>query len=52
MLADDDDEAAPAGPSKTQTYQQPAWMRNLLERCKEWLAQLPAVSSLPFLARL
>ncbi|THH01513.1 hypothetical protein EW026_g1200 [Hermanssonia centrifuga] len=42
MLADDDDEAAPAGPSKTQTYQQPAWMRNLLERCKEWLAQLPA----------
>ena len=43
MLADDDDEATPSGPSKGQTTQQPAWMRNLFDRCKEWLEQLPAV---------
>jgi dynein heavy chain 1, cytosolic len=44
MLADDDDEVTPvAGPSKGQTSQQPAWMRTLLERCREWLSQLPAV---------
>ncbi|KAH9922687.1 dynein heavy chain [Amylocystis lapponica] len=44
MLADDDDEAAAssAGPSKGQASQQPAWMRNLLERCREWLQQLPS----------
>ncbi|KAI0961093.1 hypothetical protein AcV7_000287 [Taiwanofungus camphoratus] len=44
MLADDDDEGAPtsSGPSKGQVSQQPAWMRNLLERCREWLEQLPA----------
>ncbi|KAH7883931.1 dynein heavy chain and region D6 of dynein motor-domain-containing protein [Phlebopus sp. FC_14] len=41
-LADDDDHVASAsGPSKNQTSQQPAWMRNLHERCREWLAQLP-----------
>ncbi|KAJ3554185.1 hypothetical protein NM688_g3240 [Phlebia brevispora] len=39
MLADDDDEASSAGPATGQT--QPAWMRNLLERCREWLALLP-----------
>ncbi|KAI0828245.1 dynein heavy chain [Trametes gibbosa] len=43
MLADDDDEATPAaGPSQGQASQQPAWMRNLHERCREWLQQLPA----------
>lgn len=48
MLADDDDEAVPsAGPSKGQTSQQPAWMRHLLDRCREWLSQLPSVSQDP-----
>lgn len=43
-LADDDDEATPAaGPAKGQASQQPAWMRNLHERCREWLGQLPKV---------
>ncbi|KZT06248.1 dynein heavy chain [Laetiporus sulphureus 93-53] len=44
MLADDEDEAAGvnAGPSKGQVSQQPAWMRHLLERCREWLEQLPS----------
>ncbi|TFY72237.1 hypothetical protein EVG20_g758 [Dentipellis fragilis] len=43
MLADDDDDVAPAaGPSKTQASQQPAWMRALHERCREWLGQLPS----------
>jgi dynein heavy chain 1, cytosolic len=42
LLSDDDDEVTPAaGPS---TSEQPAWMRSLLERCSEWLDQLPAVS--------
>lgn len=41
-LTDDDDDSTAAGPSAG-TSQQPAWMRNLLERCREWLAQLPAV---------
>ncbi|KAI6045169.1 dynein heavy chain protein 1 [Pisolithus marmoratus] len=40
-LADDDDEISTSGPSKSQTSQQPAWMRNLHERCREWLSQLP-----------
>ena len=41
-LSDDDDEATPAaGPAKGQASQQPAWMRNLHERCREWLGQLP-----------
>ena len=45
MLADDDDEATPAvGPSGQAQSQQPAWMRNLHDRCREWLQQLPAVS--------
>ena len=43
-LADDDEEEVkPSGPTKSQTVEQPAWMRALLERCKEWLQQLPAV---------
>ncbi|KAI0072370.1 dynein heavy chain [Panus rudis PR-1116 ss-1] len=42
MIADDDDDATPAGgPAKGQTSQQPAWMRNLYDRCREWLQQLP-----------
>ncbi|EIN13444.1 dynein heavy chain protein 1 [Punctularia strigosozonata HHB-11173 SS5] len=41
-LEDDDDEAPIAGPAATQATQQPAWMRQLHERCKEWLALLPA----------
>ncbi|KAI0063221.1 dynein heavy chain protein 1 [Artomyces pyxidatus] len=42
-LADDDDEATPAaGPSKGSTSQQPAWMRALHDRSREWLGQLPA----------
>ena len=46
MLSDDDDDAAASGSgqSKGQTPQQPAWMRQLHERCKEWLEQLPSVS--------
>ncbi|GBE78470.1 Dynein heavy chain, cytoplasmic [Sparassis crispa] len=44
LLADDDDEGAATsvGPSKGQVSQQPAWMRSLLDRCREWLQQLPA----------
>ncbi|TFY78308.1 hypothetical protein EWM64_g5702 [Hericium alpestre] len=42
-LADDEDEVTPtAGPSKAQASQQPAWMRTLHERCREWFAQLPS----------
>ncbi|KAK1226991.1 dynein heavy chain [Marasmius sp. AFHP31] len=40
MLSDDDDEVAPSA-SKSQPSQQPAWMRSLLDRCREWLAALP-----------
>lgn len=43
-LADDDeDEVKPSGPAKSQTAEQPAWMRALLERCREWLSALPEV---------
>ena len=44
-LADDDeDDVKPSsGPAKSQKAEQPAWMRGLLERCKEWLAALPEV---------
>ena len=43
-LADDDEEEVkPSGPTKSQTVEQPAWMRALLERCKEWLGALPEV---------
>ncbi|KAF9569823.1 dynein heavy chain protein 1 [Agrocybe pediades] len=41
MLDDDDDDAASSSATKSQTSQQPAWMRNLLERCREWLGLLP-----------
>ena len=45
MLADDDDDTAPAvGAPQGQTSQQPAWMRQLHDRCTEWIGQLPAVS--------
>lgn len=43
MLSDDDDEAVPTAAAKSQTSQQPAWMRTLLDRCREWLNQLPSV---------
>ncbi|KAL4068381.1 dynein heavy chain and region D6 of dynein motor-domain-containing protein [Scleroderma yunnanense] len=47
-LVDDDDEITTSGPSKSQATQQPAWMRNLHERCGEWLAQLPpSINTLP-----
>ncbi|KAF8060992.1 dynein heavy chain protein 1 [Lyophyllum atratum] len=42
MLSDDDDDTTAVAAAKTQTSQQPAWMRTLLERCKEWLIQLPS----------
>jgi dynein heavy chain 1 len=42
MLADDDDELTAAA-SQKQTSQQPAWMRTLFERCREWLGLLPTV---------
>ena len=43
-LADDDeDEVKPSGPAKSQNAEQPAWMRALLERCREWLGALPEV---------
>ena len=45
MLADDDGDSAPAvGAPQGQTPQQPAWMRQLHDRCMEWIGQLPAVS--------
>jgi len=40
-LSDDDDEVTTTTATKSQGTQQPAWMRSLLERCKEWLALLP-----------
>lgn len=43
MLSDDDEDTSASGPVKGQTSQQPAWMRNLFDRCKEWLALLPMV---------
>jgi dynein heavy chain 1 len=43
MLADDDDELITTATQK-QTSQQPAWMRTLFERCREWLGLLPTVS--------
>lgn len=49
MIADDDDEATTSGPSKGQATQQPAWMRQLFDRCKEWLGLLPEVCTLPSL---
>lgn len=46
MLADDDGDSTPAvGVPQEQSSQQPAWMRQLHDRCMEWIGQLPAVSS-------
>lgn len=42
MLADDEDEVVSTTAAKSQTAQ-PAWMRMLHERCREWLDQLPSV---------
>jgi len=42
MLADDDDELLTTA-VKSQGSQQPAWMRTLFERCREWLGELPGV---------
>ncbi|KAH7905070.1 dynein [Hygrophoropsis aurantiaca] len=48
LTDDDDDVASTSGPSKGQPSQQPAWMRNLHERCREWLSQLPStLATLP-----
>ncbi|TFK30694.1 dynein [Coprinopsis marcescibilis] len=41
MIADDDDDVATTT-TKTQTSQQPAWMRILMERCKEWIVLIPS----------
>ena len=44
MLADDeDDSTAVSQTSRSQSSQQPAWMRSLLERAREWLSYIPAV---------
>ena len=42
MLADDEDELLTTA-VKSQSSQQPAWMRVLFERCREWLGELPEV---------
>jgi hypothetical protein len=42
MLADDEDELLTTA-VKSQGSQQPAWMRVLFERCREWLGELPEV---------
>lgn len=46
LTDDDEDDAKPSGPVKSQKAEQPAWMRGLLERCKEWLGALPEVSTM------
>lgn len=46
LLADDDDEVTSTTTSKAPSSQQPAWMRQLYDRCKEWMAQLPEVSTI------
>lgn len=45
LADDDDDEVKVVGASKAQSNEQPAWMKQLLEKCREWLSVLPAVSS-------
>ena len=42
-LADDDDDVKAAGQSTARASQQPAWMRALSEKCREWLMVLPPV---------
>ena len=40
-LADDEEDASTSGPASASASQQPAWMRTLHDRSKEWLEQLP-----------
>lgn len=47
-LLADDDEVDATTTNKSQSSQQPAWMRQLLERCREWLGLLPGVSETKF----
>jgi len=42
MLADDEDDSTTVShTTRSQPSQQPAWMRSLLERAREWLSYLP-----------
>ncbi|KAJ7071380.1 dynein heavy chain protein 1 [Mycena amicta] len=41
MLADDDDDTTAASAAKSQGSQQPAWMRALYDRCRQWIELLP-----------
>ncbi|KAL5535276.1 DYN1_2 [Sanghuangporus sanghuang] len=41
LVDDDVEEVKPTGPAKSLTAEQPAWMRALLDRCREWLTALP-----------
>ncbi|KIJ45695.1 hypothetical protein M422DRAFT_778888 [Sphaerobolus stellatus SS14] len=41
LVDDDESEAAATAASKTGASQQPAWMRSLLQHCREWLSSLP-----------
>ncbi|KAI0033723.1 dynein heavy chain protein 1 [Vararia minispora EC-137] len=40
-IADDEDDTVAAGKSSGSASAQPAWMRTLLDRAREWLEQLP-----------
>jgi dynein heavy chain 1, cytosolic len=40
---DDDDASSGQSQSSKSATQQPAWMRTLYERSREWLEQLPSV---------
>jgi len=51
LLADDDDDVAATSTSKSGSAQ-PAWMRQLYEKCKEWMSQLPEVSGFSYVKRL
>ena len=46
LVDDDENETTAITASKTGVSQQPAWMRSLLQYCREWLAALPDVSNL------
>jgi hypothetical protein len=48
---DDDDDDATAMGKTSGTSTQPAWMRTLLDRSREWLEQLPKVIYLFFSTR-
>ncbi|KAI9572626.1 dynein heavy chain and region D6 of dynein motor-domain-containing protein [Boletus coccyginus] len=48
LVDDEDDVPSTGSPFKSQSSEQPAWMRNLHERCREWLTQLPSsLNTLP-----